>query len=125
MRMRLRRGQTAGVVAVALFCALAGSLLVAKVKYFSLVEKARMADVIVVGQITALRTDSVAVRIQTPIKGTTAPDIELGWDRRGNPELPPAVHAVGDQILAFATGQANRYEPVGASQGTLKLQPGW
>ncbi len=112
-------------VAIALAWSVAVVPLPAKVKYYSLVEKTRSADAIFIGQVTALRANSVAVRVQTLVKGSLPAEIELGWERTGSTELPPAVHAVGAQILAFTSGTASPSAPFAGPQGTLTLQPGW
>ena len=73
-----------------------------------------------------LRSTSVIVRGDRILKGfPISPKIEVLWDRKGTVELPPATHQLGDAILVFARQKGNVYEPVAASQGTLKLQQGW
>src|SRR5215207_1801310 len=98
----------------------------AKEKYFTLVEKTRAAQLILIGEITELRSVSVVVRVDQILKGVLVnPKIEVLWDRKGTLELPPANHQLGDPILLFANSKRDVYEPFAASQGTLKLQPGW
>lgn len=98
----------------------------AEVKVFTLVEKTRAADLILIGGVAELRTASIVLNVSKVLKGISiSPQIEVVWDRKGTVELLPAQHEVGDEILLFANPKGNLYEPFAGSQGTLKLQPGW
>jgi hypothetical protein len=109
-----------------LLCAAAATAAGAQTRsrIYSLVEKTRQAPVIVAGEITELRTDSVVLKVRAVIKGEPGASMVLSWIRRGTVEQQAAAHVVGDQLLVFATPGGAGYDPLGGAQGTVKLDAG-
>lgn len=98
----------------------------AKAKFFTLAEKTRGAEIVLMGRVSALADDHVTVDVKKTIKGSVPEgQITVEWDRNEDLEKPVARHRTGDDILLFANRAGARYVPFAAGQGTLKLGKGW
>jgi hypothetical protein len=102
------------------------SLTMAKMRFFSLAEKTRESDYVLIGDIAELGNSFVIVVPKKAIKGALSErQIKLAWDRKEGIEMPVARHQVGDEVLIFANKKGPLYAPFGGPQGTLKLEKTW
>ena len=93
---------------------------------YTLVDKTRLADLILIGKVSEVRGSSLRVEIQNGLKGTNSiSDLELMWNTGSMGGLPPSTFAAGQQILLFANIDNGVFEPFAGLQGILALQPGW
>jgi len=98
----------------------------AKVKFYTLVEKTRAAELIEFAKVDAVGGGTVTLSSQRAVKGQApANPLRLPWSEVGTFELPVPKLEAAQQVLVFANREGNSFVLFAGPQGILKLETGW
>lgn len=102
---------------------MSGMELDAKIKIFSLVEKIKQSDIILIGNVKEVHEGYVRMDVKEMLKGTVPlKEIDVAWDSVPRMEKIVAPYSVGAQFLLFTSTTEARYETFMGGQGAIKLE---